>query len=194
MKTNFFVNFVSQNFSLTQFILWTSKYLEIIEIITILYLEFCKYCRFLINDKLCLPVNRTTEIKWQARHVLQDNSFSKPLFCFLPEVRTCSSAVVWNSRIWTHVRDQRHASLGHYNREKGCQQVAQQSRKHSGNVCKTQFRASRITTQRVLSCTEAGSAALKWIFALENQRQLCPQKDSDILWFSSFFPVEEVKV
>lgn len=49
------------------------------------------------------------------------------------------------------------------------------------------FRASRITTQRVFSLTEAGSAALKWIFALENQRQLCPQKDSDILWFSSFF-------
>ena len=46
--------------------------------------------------------------------------------------------------------------------------------------------ASVIMTQREFSYTEDRSATLKWVFALENQRHLCPWKDIDILWFSSF--------
>lgn len=63
----------------------------------------------------------------------------------------------------------------------GCEGIKETPRK----VMQDTLGASVIMTQRGFSYIEDSSATLKWVFALENQRYLCPWKEVDVLWFSS---------
>lgn len=119
------------------------------------HLEMSSICfRDLQIKQLCLSIKRTEELNPMMGCGEGTACFHTGLH-LLPEVRASSPAVLWNPGIRTHVGDQGHASLAHWNREKRLEDVGRSLGKYRAmhSICDLRIETAYTTKIGLGSCS-----------------------------------------